>query len=287
MPTFPSRIGMGNASIPPQEKEGLLTSRTPFGMTSVVGEEGAEGKHPRVGPRWRSDRFGPAEIDLNVEFLFKEVGAALRVAQVFRGVAAGVNLQRDAAALERRANILNALAMRVVQPFGDAQNGGEAPRDALVVVVERGIRRMVAGWLRLAVVVAHQCAHHAAVPALQSWNVAIQRQVFTVLVVAAVADAMPHVVQERAGFELHARLLWQMVHCLELIEQHEAEFPHVFGMLLVVFQPAAEGPRGEQHLAGFRVVTMRLLARKSFVRGFLQQAFADATLGMMKRRTLR
>ena len=92
VPTFPSRIGMGNASIPPQEKEGFLTSRTPFGMTSVVGEERAEGKHPRAGPRWRSDRFRPAEIDLDVEFFFEEVGGALGVAHVFGGVAAGLDL---------------------------------------------------------------------------------------------------------------------------------------------------------------------------------------------------
>ena len=73
--------------------------------------------------------MGAAKIDLDVEFLFKEVGAALRVAQVFGGIAAGVDLQCDATALERRANIFNTLAMRVVQPFRDAQNGGQAPRD--------------------------------------------------------------------------------------------------------------------------------------------------------------
>src|SRR5208337_966765 len=111
---------------------------------------------PGFGPGSRG--LGAAEIDLDVEFLFKEVGAALRVAQVFGGIAAGVDLQSDAAALERRANIFHALAMRVVQPFGDAQNGSEAPRDALVVVVERGISGMVAGRLRLAIVIANQSA---------------------------------------------------------------------------------------------------------------------------------
>src|SRR5208337_129718 len=219
------------------------------------------------------------EIDLDVEFLFKEVGAALGIAQVFGGVAAGVDLQCDAAALERRANLIHALAMRVVEAFGDTQNRGQAARGALVVVVERGVSGMVAGRLRLAVVIAHDRANHAAVAALQAGNVAIQRKVFAVLVVAAMADAMPHVVQQRAGFELHTRLLRQVVHGLKLIEQHEAEFAHVFGVLLVVLQAAAEIPRREQHAAGFRVIAVRLLARKGFVRGFLQQAFADAHAG--------
>ena len=73
-------------------KEGFLTLQTPFGMT-----EFAAGTRPNVQ---ESGGLGAAEIDLDVEFSFKEVGAALGVAQVFGGIAAGVDLQSDAAALE-------------------------------------------------------------------------------------------------------------------------------------------------------------------------------------------
>ena len=37
-------------------------------------------------------------------------------------------------------------------------------------------------------------------------NIAIQRQVFAVFVMAAVADAVTHIVKKGAGFELHASL---------------------------------------------------------------------------------
>jgi len=70
-----------------------------------------------------------------------------------------------------------------------------------------------------------------------------------------------------------------VVHRLKLIEQHEAEFADVFGVLLVVLQAAAEIPRREQHAAGFRIVAMRLLAREGFIRGLQQQSLANAHAG--------
>jgi len=85
----------------------------------------------RGGERWprkttpkRSDNSGSAglaEVELNVELLPEEVGAAFGVAQVFRGVATGGNPESDRTTLKRSANGLYALAMRVVEAFSDAE----------------------------------------------------------------------------------------------------------------------------------------------------------------------
>ena len=144
------------------------------------------------------------------------------VAEVFGGVAASVDLEGDAAALEGCANSVDALAMRMVQAFGDTQDGGEAAGYAFVVVVEGGIGGMVAGWFGFAVVIADERAHHAAVAAFEARYVAIQREVFSMLVVAAMTDAMAYIMQERAGFELDARLRRQVMHGLKLVKKHQA-----------------------------------------------------------------
>jgi len=73
---------------------------------------------------------------VGVEFALEEGGAAFGVADVFGGVAAGAELDGDGAALEGSAEVLNALAVGVIEAFGDAEDGGEAARDALVAVVE-------------------------------------------------------------------------------------------------------------------------------------------------------
>ena len=70
------------------------------------------------------------------------------IAQIFGGVAAGDYLEADGAPLERRTQLRSALAMRMVEAFGDAQERSKAADDALVRALQRGIRSVVAGWLR-------------------------------------------------------------------------------------------------------------------------------------------
>jgi len=67
---------------------------------------------------------GGAEVEVGVEFAFEEGGAALGVADVFGGVATDAKLDGYGAALEGSAEILDALAMGVVEAFGDAEDGG-------------------------------------------------------------------------------------------------------------------------------------------------------------------
>ncbi len=77
---------------------------------------------------------GLAEIEADVEFFFEEVGAAGGVAEVFGGVTAGFDLEADCAALEGGVDVGDALAMGVVESFGDAEDGGQAAGHALVDV---------------------------------------------------------------------------------------------------------------------------------------------------------
>jgi hypothetical protein len=61
-----------------------------------------------------------------------------------------------------------------------------------------------------------------------------------VLVVAAVGDAMPDVVEKSGGFEFDASLRGEMVERLEMIEKQHGEFANVFGVALIVFEATAE-----------------------------------------------
>jgi len=110
---------------------------------------------------------------LDVELFFEKVGAALGVTKVFSDIATGFNLKRDGTTLEGGVEIDNALAMRMIETLGDAHQGGEAARDALVRVIERGIRGMVAGGFGLAVVVADNSSNDGAVAAIETGNIAV------------------------------------------------------------------------------------------------------------------
>ena len=70
-----------------------------------------------------------------------------------------------------------------------------------------------------------------------------------------------------------------MVNSLELIKEHEAQLANVFGMLLVVFKPAAKTACGEEYLAGFGTVAVGLFAREGVVGNLLKEAFAKANTG--------
>jgi len=144
---------------------------------------------------------------MGVEFAFKQGRAAFGVADIFGGVAAGAELDGDGAALEGGAEILNALAVGVIETFGDAEDGGEAAGDALVVVVERGVSGVVGVRSGLAIVIANDGGDDVAVAGFEPGDVAVEGEIFAMLVVAAMGDAMADVVKERAGFEFDASMM--------------------------------------------------------------------------------
>ena len=74
----------------------------------------------------------------------------------------------------------------------------------------------------LAVVVADDGGNDATVATVEARDVAVERKIFAVLVMAAVADAMAQIVKKRGGFELDTRLNGKMVQRLKLIEKHQA-----------------------------------------------------------------
>jgi hypothetical protein len=157
-----------------------------------------------------------------VEFFFEEVGTALGVEEIFGNIATRANFQGDSAALEGGAHGLDALAMGVIESLGNADERGEAAGDALVVIVECRVGGVMAGRLGLAIVIADNSGDKVAIAGFESGDVAIESEVFAVLVVATVADAVTDIVEERTGFQMDAGLWGQVVNRLKLIEQHEA-----------------------------------------------------------------
>ena len=67
-----------------------------------------------------------------------------------------------------------------------------------------------------------------------------------------------------------------MVNRLQLIEEHQAEFADVFGVLLIVLEATAKTASGKKHLTRSGIVAVRFLAGESFARDFREQTFADA-----------
>ena len=65
-----------------------------------------------------------AEEELEVEFFFEEVGAAFGVANIFGDVATRLDLESDRTALKGGAQAEDALAVRMVEAFCDADEGG-------------------------------------------------------------------------------------------------------------------------------------------------------------------
>jgi hypothetical protein len=222
---------------------------------------------------------GEAEVEVGVEFAFEEAGAAFGVADVFGGIAPGAELDGDGAALKGGAEILDALAVGVIETFGDAEDGGEPACDSLVVVVEGGIAGVIGVGGGLAIMIANDGGDDVAVAAIEAGDVAVEGEIFAVLVVAAMRDAMADVVKERAGFEFNAGLRWEMMKRLEVIEKHEAEFADVLGVALIVFEAAGEAAGAEEHLPRLGVVAVRFLAGEGFAGDFLEDAFADADGG--------
>src|SRR6266481_4815821 len=138
----------------------------------------------------------------HVEFFFKKFGAAICIAQIFRCVAARADLHAYRAALKRGVDAGDALAMRMIERFRDAQNGSQAASHALIVVIQRRIRDVMAGRLGLSVVIPHERGHNSAVAALQTWNISIEREVYAVLV-----RSEEHTSELQSQFHLVCRLL--------------------------------------------------------------------------------
>ena len=62
--------------------------------------------------------------------------------------------------------------------------------------------------------IADQGANDASITTSKARNVAVQSEVFAVLMVSTVADAVANIVKKSTGFQLHARLRRKMVHRL-------------------------------------------------------------------------
>ena len=218
---------------------------------------------------------GGAEVEMGVEFAFEEGGAALGVADILGGVATGAELDGDGAALEGGAEILNALAVGVIETFGDAEDGGEAAGDALVVVVEGGVGGVVGVGSGLAIVIANDGGDDVAVAGFEAGDVAVEGEIFAMLVVAAMGDAMADVVEERPRFEFDASMMRQVMQRLEVIEEHDGECADVLGVALIVFEAAGEAAGAEEYLAGFGGIAVRFLTGEGFAGNFLEDAFTD------------
>ncbi len=193
-----------------------------------------------------------------MKFFLKKFGAAICIAQVFRGVAARVDLHADGSALKGGIHIGDTLAMRMIEGFGDAKNGSQAASHALIGVIQRRIRDVMAGRIGFAIVVAHQGGNDSAVAPRETRNVAIEREVFAVFMVAAVADHVAGIVEQSAGFEQDTRFGGQMVNRLQLVKKQDAQLADMLGVTLIVLHAAREAARANEELARGSAVAVRL-----------------------------
>ena len=146
-----------------------------------------------------------------MKFVLKEFSAASRVANIFGGVAVRPEMEADGAALKFRTEMRDALAVRMIEAFGDTENRSEAASKALVGIIQRAVRRMITRRFCLSIVVTNGGGDQIAVAAIESGNVAVERQIFAVLVMAAIADSVADVMEQRGGFEQDARFGRQML----------------------------------------------------------------------------
>src|SRR5258707_618127 len=152
-----------------------------------------------------------------MEFALEEIRATFGVADVFGGVAAGAELDGYGAALEGSAEILDSLAMGVIESLGNTEDGGEAADDALFAVVERGIGGVIVVGSGLAIVIANDSGDDVAIAAVEAGDVAVEGVIFAVLVVATMGDAMAVVVKNLSSFEMDAGFSRLLMQGLEVI----------------------------------------------------------------------
>src|SRR6266849_377717 len=140
----------------------------------------------------------------------------------------------------------------MIESLRNAQERSKAPRGALLRARKQRVDGVATGRLGFFVVIAHESRNDGTILPAQAGNVSVEYEVFTVLVMAAVTDDVTEIVEKRAGFEEHARVLRQMMNGLELVEEHERHPPDVFGVLLVVTggrEAPCEAARAGKHLA--------------------------------------
>src|SRR6267378_8246165 len=128
----------------------------------------------------------------------------------------------------------------MVKRFGDSQDRCEPPRDPLVRFVQRRIRRMMCRGVRFAIVIAHQRCDDGPVAPLEPPNIAIEGEIFPVLVMPAMPHHVTRVMQQSPGFQQYSRLRGKMVRRLQLVEKENAQLAHMLGMLLIVSEPPGE-----------------------------------------------
>src|SRR5262249_55989545 len=134
-----------------------------------------------------------------------------------------------------------------------------------------------------AIVITHNGGDETAIAAVETRNVAVEREVFAVLVVTLVAHGMADVVKQGCGFQKHARFRWKMMNWLQLVEELEAEFANVFGVAAVAVEAAGKNASAAEEFARVAVIPMRFLAREHFARYFAEQAFTNSDAGYRKR----
>jgi len=144
------------------------------------------------------------EMQTYVKFFLEKLGAAFGIAQIFGSITVRFYLHAHRALLEGDSESSDALPVSMVQALGDAENRSEPACDAFVGVAQRGVRGVMASRFGLAVVIANQRGDDRAIAAFETGDVPIQRQVFAVLVVSAMADAVTGIVEQRASFEQNA-----------------------------------------------------------------------------------
>ena len=81
---------------------------------------------------------------------------------------------------------------------------------------------MMCRGVRFAIVIAHQRCDDGPVAPFEPPNIAIEGEIFPVLVMPAVPDHVASVMQQCARFQQHARLRRKMMHRLQLIEKKDA-----------------------------------------------------------------
>src|SRR5882762_1953924 len=137
--------------------------------------------------------------------------------------------------------------------------------------------------VRFAIVIAHQRCDDGPVAPFEPPDIAIEGEIFPVLVMPAMPHHVTDVMQQCAGFQQHPRLRGKMMRRLQLIEKENAQLAHMLGMLLIVSEPPCKTSCPNNELPCLGIVAMGLLARKCIPRNSLQQSFANADPGYRKR----
>ncbi len=221
-------------------------------------------------------RANRAEIQPYMKLLLEQFRAAIRVANIFRRVAARGEMQTDRAALEFRLHAADALPVRMIEPFRNPKYRRDAARETLIGIIQRAIGRMIPGRLCFSIVITNGGGDKIPVAAVESGDVAVESEIFAVLVMPAITDSVSNIVKKRGGFEEHARFRGKMVDRLQLIEKLQTQFANVFGVAAIACHAACKNARAAQKFSRAGIVAMRLLARENFPRNFAEKSFANS-----------